>query len=88
MIREYNVDWILLDGVNLVKVCTKRTHTHNPQNSNYANSVDGIDQIVGAIRREAPQVAIENCQSGGRMMTYQMVKQCATSITAAISRRT
>src|SRR5581483_5571727 len=70
------------DGVNLVKVCTKRTHTHNPQNSNYANAVNGIDQIVAAIRREAPQVAFENCQSGGRMMTYQMVRECATSITA------
>lgn len=82
VIQDYNVDWILLDGVDLVKVCTKTIHTHNARNSNYANSVHGLDEIMAAVRRQAPQVAWENCQSGGRMMTYQMVRECATSITA------
>ncbi len=82
VIQDYNVDWILLDGVDLVKVCTKTIHTHNARNSNYANSVHGLDEVVAAVRRQAPQVAWENCQSGGRMMTYQMVRECATSITA------
>lgn len=82
VIGDYDVDWILLDGVNPVKICIKTTHTHNARNSNYANSVHGIDEIVAAVRRQAPQVAWENCQSGGRMMTYQMVRQCETSITS------
>jgi hypothetical protein len=81
VVREYGVDWILQDGVNPVKVCTKRTHTHNARNSNYANSVQGLDEILAAIRRQAPDVVVENCQSGGRMMTFQMVQACATSIT-------
>jgi hypothetical protein len=81
VVQEYGVDWILNDGVNPVKVCTKRSHTHNARNSNYANSVHGVDEILGAIRRQAPDVVIENCQSGGRMMTFQMVQACATSIT-------
>jgi len=80
LIREYNVDWVLQDGLNPVKQCSKRTHTHHRRNSNYANSAKGIDEIVAAIRREAPQTVWENCQSGGRMMTYQMVRDNVTSI--------
>jgi hypothetical protein len=81
VIRNYNIDWILMDGVNLVKVCTKRSHTHNARNSNYESAVRGINEIVAAVRSQAPNVAWENCQSGGRMMTYQMVRDCETSIT-------
>jgi alpha-galactosidase len=82
VVREYGVDWILQDGVNPVKVCTKRTHTHNARNSNYSNSVHGLDDILAAIGRQAPQVVCENCQSGGRMMTFQMVRANVTSITS------
>jgi alpha-galactosidase len=82
LIQEYNVDWLVTDGVNMVKVCNRPGHTHNPANSNYANSVRGYDEIVAAVRRETPQVAWENCQSGGRMMTYRMVQSFATSATA------
>src|ERR1041384_6286200 len=41
MIDEYHVDWILQDGENMVKQCTKTTHTHDPADSNYSNAVDG-----------------------------------------------
>ena len=34
MIDEYHVDWILQDGQNMVKQCTKSTHTHDPADSN------------------------------------------------------
>ncbi|MBI3695886.1 MAG: alpha-galactosidase [Acidobacteria bacterium] len=80
LIQEYNVDWILQDGVNMVPECTRTNHTHEPGNGNYANAVHGIDEIVAAIRARSPQTAWENCESGGRMMTYQMVRHYATSI--------
>jgi alpha-galactosidase len=82
LIQEYNVDWLLTDGVNMVKVCNRRSHTHGRENSNYENSVGGFDQIMAAVRQQAPQTSWENCQSGGRMMTYQMVRDFETSITA------
>lgn len=82
IIDEYNVDWILQDGENMVKRCTKTTHTHNPDDSNYANAVDGLDYILNAVQQQRPGVHWENCEDGGQMMTYNMVRNYVTSIAA------
>jgi hypothetical protein len=81
IIDDYQVDWILQDGENMVKVCTKTTHTHDPNDSNYANSVQGINAVVSAIQAARPNVYWENCEDGGNMMTFNMVKSYVTSIT-------
>jgi alpha-galactosidase len=81
MIDEYHVDWIVQDGQNMVKQCTKTTHTHDPADSNYANSVQGINAVVSAIQQARPNVLWENCENGGNMMTFNMVKSYVTSIT-------
>ncbi len=81
IIDDYHVDWILQDGENMVKQCTKNTHTHDPADSNYANSVQGIDAVVSAIQQARPNVYWENCEDGGNMMTFNMVKHYVTSIT-------
>jgi len=81
MIDEYHLDWILQDGQNMVKQCTKSTHTHDPKDSNYANAVQGINAVVSAIQQARPNVFWENCENGGNMMTFNMVKSYVTSIT-------
>jgi alpha-galactosidase len=81
MIDDYQVDWILQDGENMVKQCTKSTHTHHPADSNYANAVDGLNAVVAAIQTARPDVLWENCENGGNMMTFNMVRQYVTSIT-------
>ncbi|MGA2271087.1 MAG: glycoside hydrolase family 36 protein [Bryobacteraceae bacterium] len=81
IIDEYHVDWILQDGQNMVKQCTKTTHTHDPNDSNYANAVDGLNAVVAAIQAARPNVYWENCENGGNMMTFNMVKNYVTSIT-------
>jgi hypothetical protein len=81
MIDDYQVDWILQDGQNMVKQCTKTTHTHDPGDSNYANAVQGINAVVSAIQQARPNVNWENCEDGGNMMTFNMVKSYVTSIT-------
>ena len=81
MIDEYHVDWILQDGQNMVKQCTKSSHTHDPKDSNYANAVQGINAVVSAIQKARPNVYWENCENGGNMMTFNMVKSYVTSIT-------
>ncbi|SPE42930.1 Glycoside hydrolase, clan GH-D [Candidatus Sulfopaludibacter sp. SbA3] len=81
LIDDYNVDWILQDGENMVKQCTKTTHTHDPNDSNYANAVQGINAVVSAIQKARPNVYWENCEDGGNMMTFNMVKHYVTSIT-------
>ena len=81
IIDQYNVDWILQDGQNMVKQCTKTTHTHDPNDSNYSNAVDGLNAVVSAIQAARPNVYWENCEDGGSMMTFNMVKSYVTSIT-------
>lgn len=81
MIDRYNVDWILQDGQNMVKTCTKTTHTHDPRDSNYANSVEGLDALIEEVQRQRPHVLWENCANGGSMMTFKMTRNYVTSIT-------
>ena len=81
LIDEYHVDWILQDGQNMVKQCTRTDHTHDPADSNYANSVQGINAVVAAIQAARPDVNWENCENGGSMMTFNMVRNYVTSIT-------
>jgi hypothetical protein len=82
IIDEYNVDWMLQDGENMVKQCTKTTHTHDPFDSNYSNSVDGLNYVVDEVLRQRPGAIWENCEDGGNMMTFSMARRYATSITA------
>ena len=81
IIDDYHVDWILQDGENMVKQCTRTTHTHDPADSNYANSVLGLNAVVSAIQKARPGVYWENCEDGGNMMTFNMVRHYVTSIT-------
>jgi hypothetical protein len=82
MIDEYNVDWILQDGENMVKRCIKRTHTHDPEDSNFSNAVDGLNAVIAEVQSRRPHVHWENCEDGGNMMTYNMVRNYVTSIAA------
>jgi len=82
MIDQYGVDWILQDGENMVKECTKTTHTHDPLNSNYDNAANGLNYVVSTVTQLRPNVHWENCEDGGNMMTYQMVRNYVTSIAA------
>jgi hypothetical protein len=81
LIDNFNVDWLLQDGQNMVKKCTKTTHTHDSRDSNYSNAVDGIDAVVARIRALRPNVLWENCEDGGSMMTFSMVRRYVTSTT-------
>jgi alpha-galactosidase len=81
VIQSYNVDWVLQDGENMVKKCTKETHTHDPRDSNYAGAVDGLNVILREVQRRTPNTVWENCEDGGNMMTFNMVRNYVTSIT-------
>ncbi|MBM3747647.1 MAG: hypothetical protein FJW34_17820 [Acidobacteria bacterium] len=82
MIDEYNLDWILQDGENMVKRCTKTSHSHDPGDSNYSNAVDGLNAVILEVQRQRPRVLWENCEDGGNMMTFNMVRNYVTSIAA------
>ncbi len=81
IIDDYGVDWILQDGENMVKLCEKKTHTHDPDDSNYSNSVDGLNAVLDRIQAARPNVMWENCENGGNMQTFSMTRHYVTSIT-------
>ena len=81
MIDRYDIDYIVHDGEDMVKRCVKDTHTHEPGNSNYANSTLGLDLVVQTVRELRPDVIWENCEDGGTMLTYKMARNYHSSIT-------
>jgi alpha-galactosidase len=62
-----------------VKRCAQTHHTHAPGNSNYANSVQGLDLVIETMRQLRPHVIWENCENGGCMLTYKMARLYHTS---------
>jgi len=80
LIRDNNVDWILQDGQTMVKACTKRSHSHDYRDANFAGD-EGLRRILTEIQRQTPGVVWENCANGGNMMTFSMVRNYVTSIT-------
>jgi alpha-galactosidase len=78
---EEHLDYIIQDGEDVVKRCTRTDHTHAPGDSNYANSTAGLDRVILAVRQAHPHLVWENCEDGGCMMTYRMARLCHTSIT-------
>jgi alpha-galactosidase len=81
IIDEYHLDYIVHDGEDMVKLCTKTTHTHEPGDSNYANSVRGLDVVIQTLRELRPNVVWENCEDGGCMLTYKMARNYHSTIT-------
>ncbi|MCX6614950.1 MAG: alpha-galactosidase [Acidobacteria bacterium] len=78
VVQVYNPDWFVQDAENLVKECTKDTHTHDPANSNWDNAVNGLDLFMKFMRAAAPQIGWENNADGGTMATFDAVKRYAT----------
>src|SRR5438552_746316 len=80
VIEDYGVDWVTQDGDNMVKFCNSKSHTHAPGDSNYSNSVDGVDEIIREVQAKTPGVLWENCEDGGSMQTFHMIQRYVTSI--------
>jgi alpha-galactosidase len=80
IIHDYGVDWVTQDGDNMVKFCDSTSHTHAPGDSNYSNSIDGVDEIIREVQGQIPNVLWENCEDGGSMQTFHMIQRYVTSI--------
>lgn len=81
LIENEEIDYIVQDGEDMVKLCTRTDHTHGPEDSNYSNSQLGLDVVIQTLRERFPNLVIENCEDGGCMMTYKMASLYHTSIT-------
>jgi hypothetical protein len=81
LVAEEGLDYIVQDGEDMVKRCTRADHSHAPGDSNYSGSQLGLDALIETLRRERPGLVLENCEDGGCMMTYKMARLYHTSIT-------
>ena len=78
VVSEYGVDHLKHD-FELIKPCTHPEHGHPPDPSGY-HSTQGYHEVLRRLRRAHPNLIIENCEGGGRIMSYDMVKLHDTSI--------
>ena len=81
LLHEEQLDYIIQDGEDMVKLCRRADHSHAPGDSNYSGSQLGLDLLMEALRRERPGLVLENCEDGGCMMTFKMARLYDTSIT-------
>jgi len=81
LVDEEQIDYIIQDGEDMVKLCRRADHTHAPGDSNYSGSELGLDLLIETLRRERPRLVLENCEDGGCMLTYKMARLYHTSIT-------
>ncbi|ACZ43404.1 glycoside hydrolase clan GH-D [Thermobaculum terrenum ATCC BAA-798] len=79
VVREYELDYLVHD-FELITPCRHPAHSHPPDPSGY-HSAQGYNQVLRDLRHAHPQLVVENCQGGGRIMTYAMTKLHDTSIT-------
>ncbi len=47
---------------------------HSLGDSNYANSVNGIDRVLERVQSLRPNILWENCEDGGNLETYKMMR--------------
>jgi hypothetical protein len=80
VVGEYGIDYLVHD-FELITPCTHPAHGHPPDPGGY-HSAMGYNEVLRRVRREHPRLVIENCQGGGRLMTYAMVQLHDTSITS------
>jgi alpha-galactosidase len=81
LLDEEQIDYIIQDGEDMVKLCRRSDHSHAPGDSNYSGSQLGLDLLIAQLRRERPGLVLENCEDGGCMLTYKMARLYHTSIT-------
>src|SRR5215217_5729993 len=80
VVGEYGIDYLVHD-FELVTPCTHPKHGHPPDPGGY-HSAMGYNEVLRRVREAHPRLVIENCQGGGRLMTYAMVQLHDTSITS------
>ncbi len=79
VVKTYGLDYIVHD-FELITPCEHPAHSHPPDPAGY-HSAEGYRQVLWDLRRACPDLIIENCQGGGRIMTYAMTTMHDTSIT-------
>ena len=72
MVRDYKVDWIKWDH-NRYAVCEEWRHGHGSLDGDWAHT-NGVWEVMDALRRQFPQLILENCAAGGHRFDFGMMQ--------------
>jgi Melibiase len=78
VVEKFRLVWLLHDFETIAR-CNDEHHTHPAGAGDYA-AVRGLYEVLDGLRAAHPELAIENCWNGGRMMDFGMVRRHDTSI--------
>jgi alpha-galactosidase len=75
LIRDYDCDWLKLDfNVDPEAGCNHTDHGHSAGDGLYAH-YQGYYHVLERIRRDFPNVVLENCSSGGLRIDLGIMRQ-------------
>jgi hypothetical protein len=80
VVGDHDLDYLVHD-FEPITPCTHPAHRHPPDPAGY-HSAAGYNEVLRRVRAAHPHLVIENCEGGGRVMTYAMVQLHDTSITS------
>jgi alpha-galactosidase len=75
LIEDYRADWIKLDfNLNPGAGCDRADHGHQPGDGLYEH-YRGYYRLLERVRRDYPEVVLENCSSGGLRIDLGMLRR-------------
>ena len=77
VVADYKVEWLKWDH-NMYFVCTRADHGHQAGDGNYYH-IQGVYDVMGHLRRQFPNLAIENCASGGYRTDLGIIRYTNTA---------
>lgn len=79
VVGEFGLTWLIHDFETIAR-CDSTQHTHDPGAGEHAAEA-AFHFILGALRREFPQLILENCWNGVRPLDLAMIRSHHTTIT-------
>lgn len=76
LVREFRVDMLEHDQRMVVQTCVHPDHSHTDAPSDIAyRAAEGYYAVYDAVRRAHPDLLLEDCVNGGRMVDYGVLRR-------------
>lgn len=79
MVTEFGLTWLIHDFESIAR-CDRTDHSHDPGAGEHAAEA-AWHHILRTLRREFPQLVLENCWNGSRPLDLAMIRSHHTTIT-------
>ncbi|MHC4123968.1 MAG: alpha-galactosidase [Planctomycetota bacterium] len=77
IVQEYGIDMLEHDQQILVQNCTRKNHGHTGSPGDISHrAAQGYYKVHKSLLEKFPNLLIENCMNGGRMIDFGVIKYC------------